>query len=70
MLNHIITFSIQNKLIVGLFTLALMVWRIYSISKLRIDSVPNTTDNKVMVITVTPSLAAQEAERLITFLVE
>ena len=70
MLNKIIHFSIHNKLVIGLFTLALIFWGIYSASKLPIDAVPDITDNQVMVITVTPSLAAQEVERLITFPVE
>jgi heavy metal efflux system protein len=70
MLNKIIQFSIHNKLVIGLFTLALILWGIYSATKLPIDAVPDITDNQVMVITVTPSYAAQEVERLITFPVE
>ncbi|WP_113663407.1 CusA/CzcA family heavy metal efflux RND transporter [Pedobacter nanyangensis] len=70
MLNNIIAFSIKNKLVIGLFTLALIAWGTYSITRLPIDAVPDITDNQVMVITVTPTLAAQEAERLITFPVE
>jgi len=70
MLNKIIHFSIHNKLVIGLFTLALITWGSYSLTKLPIDAVPDITDNQVMVITVTPTLAAQEVERLITFPVE
>lgn len=70
MLNKIIHFSIHNKLVIGIFTLALIIWGSYSLTKLPIDAVPDITDNQVMVITVTPSLAAQEVERLITFPVE
>src|SRR5215212_1157482 len=70
MLDKIIQFSIKNKLLIGLFTLALVAWGSYSLTKLPIDAVPDITDNQVMVITVTPTLAAQEVERLITFPVE
>ncbi|MHA4807841.1 CusA/CzcA family heavy metal efflux RND transporter [Flavitalea flava] len=70
MLDKIIHFSIRNKFIIGLFTLALVIWGIYSLRKLPIDAVPDITDNQVMVITITPTLAAQECERLITFPVE
>src|SRR5215218_10875284 len=70
MLNRIIHFSIHNKLIIGLFTLALVAWGSYSLTRLPIDAVPDITDNQVMVITVSPTLAAQEVERLITFPVE
>ncbi|MES2267419.1 MAG: CusA/CzcA family heavy metal efflux RND transporter [Bacteroidota bacterium] len=70
MLNKIILFSIKNKLIVGIFTLALIAWGSYSLTKLPIDAVPDITDNQVMVITVSPTLAAQEVEQLVTFPVE
>ena len=70
MLNRIILFSIKNKLVIGLFTLALIIWGIYSVKKLPIDAVPDITNNQVQVITLSPSLAAQEVEQLISFPVE
>ena len=70
MLNSIIAFSIRNKLIVGVFTLALIVGGSYSLTQLPIDAVPDITDNQVQVITLSQSLAAPEVERLITFPVE
>lgn len=70
MLNKIIKFSIENKLIIGLFTLGLIIWGVYSLKKLPIDAVPDITNNQVQVITLSPSLAAQEVERLISFPVE
>ncbi|MBX2953365.1 MAG: CusA/CzcA family heavy metal efflux RND transporter [Leadbetterella sp.] len=70
MLNKIIHFSIKNKLVIGLFTLALICWGTYSLTKLPIDATPDITDNQVMVITVSPTLAAQEVEQLVTFPVE
>ncbi len=70
MLDKIIHFSIKNKLVVGLFTLSLIVWGFYSLKQLPIDAVPDITNNQVQVITVSPSLAAQEIERLVTFPVE
>src|SRR5215207_1739682 len=70
MLDKIIQFSIKNKLIIGIFTLALIGWGSYSLTKLPIDAVPDITDNQVMVITVSPTLAAQEVEQLVTFPVE
>ena len=70
MLDKIIAFSINNKLVIGLFTLALIGWGVYSLTKLPIDAVPDITDNQVMVITITPTLAAQEVEQLVTFPVE
>ncbi|MCL3782037.1 CusA/CzcA family heavy metal efflux RND transporter [Prolixibacteraceae bacterium JC049] len=70
MLDRIIRFSIDNKLIVGLFIVALIAWGTYSLSRLPIDAVPDITDNQVMIITSTPSLAAQEVEQLVTFPIE
>jgi heavy metal efflux system protein len=70
MLDKIIHFSIKNKMVVGLFTLALIIWGAYSLKQLPIDAVPDITNNQVQVITVSPSLAAQEIERLVTFPVE
>ncbi|GAB2972333.1 CusA/CzcA family heavy metal efflux RND transporter [Mucilaginibacter puniceus] len=70
MLNKIINFSINNKLVIGLFTLALIGWGIYSLKQLPIDAVPDITNNQVQVITLSPSLATQEVERLISYPVE
>nr|WP_294900391.1 CusA/CzcA family heavy metal efflux RND transporter [uncultured Pedobacter sp.] len=70
MLNKIIKFSINNKLVIGLFTLALIIWGAWSLKQLPIDAVPDITNNQVQVITLTPSLATQEVERLISFPVE
>lgn len=70
MLDKIIHFSIYNKLIIGILTLGLIVWGGYSLTQLPIDAVPDITNNQVQVITTSPSLAAQEVERLISFPVE
>lgn len=70
MLDKIISFSIKNKMIIGIFTIALIIWGSYSLSRLPIDAVPDITNNQVQVITLSPSLASQEVERLITFPIE
>jgi len=70
MLNAIIHFSVRNKFIVGLFTIALILWGSYSITQLPIDAVPDITNNQVQVITSVPSLGAADIERLITFPIE
>lgn len=70
MLNRIIDFSIKNKLVIGIFTLALIIWGVYSLQKLPVDAVPDITNNQVQIITVSPSLAAQEVEQLISYPVE
>ncbi|GAB3323082.1 CusA/CzcA family heavy metal efflux RND transporter [Hymenobacter humi] len=70
MFNKLIHFSIHNKLIIGLLTLALIVWGGYSLYRLPIDAVPDITNNQVVVYTVAPSLAANDIERLVSFPIE
>jgi len=70
MLNKIITYSIKNKLIIGLFIISLVGWGAYEVTQLPIDAVPDITDNQVQVITVSPSLGATDIERLVTFPIE
>ena len=70
MLKSVIHFSVRNKLIIGLFIIGLIGYGSYSITQLPIDAVPDITNNQVLVITVSPSLGAQDIERLITFPIE
>ena len=58
MLNHIIAFSVRNKLIIGLFVIALIGYGSYQFTRLPIDAVPDITNNQVQVITVAPSFGA------------
>jgi heavy metal efflux system protein len=70
MLDKIILFSIKNKFIIGLFTLALAIVGVYSLSRLPIDALPDITNNQVQIITTAPTLAAQEVEQFITYPIE
>ncbi|WP_156307225.1 CusA/CzcA family heavy metal efflux RND transporter [Sphingobacterium endophyticum] len=70
MLDHIIKFSIKNKIIIGIMTLVLIIWGVWSATKLPIDAVPDITNNQVQIFTTTPTLAGQEVERLVTFPIE
>ena len=70
MLNSIIRFSIRNKLVIAIMTLALIVWGIWSAAKLPIDALPDITNNQVQIITRTPTLAAQEVEQFVTYPIE
>lgn len=70
MLNAIIEFSIRNKLIIALGTIALIVFGVYETTKLPIDAVPDITNNQVQIITVAPSFGATDIERLVTFPIE
>lgn len=70
MLDNIIKFSIKNKIIIGIMTLVLIIWGVWSATKLPIDAVPDITNNQVQIFTSTPTLAGQEVERLVTFPIE
>ncbi|MDQ8006193.1 MAG: CusA/CzcA family heavy metal efflux RND transporter [Pedobacter sp.] len=70
MLNRIIEFAIKNKLIIGLFTIALIIYGSFELTKLPIDAVPDITNNQVQIITTAPSYGATDIERLVTFPVE
>jgi len=66
MIERIIHFSIKNKFIIGLFVVALIAWGTYSLTRLPIDAIPDTTNNQVQIISLAPSLAVQEVESFIT----
>ena len=51
-------------------TALLVIWGIYSLSRLPIDAVPDITNNQVQVITLAPTLGAQEVEQIITAPIE
>lgn len=70
MLDSIIKFSIKNKLVIGIMTLLLIIWGVWSVTRLSIDAVPDITNNQVQIITVCPTLAGQEVEQLVTFPIE
>ncbi len=70
MLNKIIEFSVKNKLIIGLFVLALIGYGAYQVTQLPIGAKPDITNNQVQIITVAPALGAADVERLISFPIE
>lgn len=70
MLEKIIQFSINNKLIVILFTLTIAGFGLFSIYKIPVGTVPDITNNQVQVITTSGNLSTQEIEQFITAPVE
>ncbi len=70
MIERIIGFSLKNKIIIGLFVSALIAWGIFSLIELPVDAVPDITNNQVQIISVAPTLAANEVEQLITAPIE
>src|SRR5690554_747286 len=62
MLSKIIHFSIRNKLIIGLLTLALVVFGIFSLDRISLGAVPDITTSR--------NLSTQDMEQFITYPVE
>lgn len=60
----------RNKLIIGLFTIGLVILGVYEATKLPIDAQPDITTNQVQVITVASSFGAADIERLVTVPIE
>ena len=70
MFQKLITYSIHHKLVIGVLSIALAIWGVWSLVHLPFDSTPDITDNQVQVITQAPSLGAQEVEQYVTTPVE
>ena len=70
MFQKLITYSIRHKLVIGVLSIALAIWGVWSLMHLPFDSTPDITDNQVQVITQAPSLGAQEVEQYVTTPVE
>ena len=70
MFEKMVQLSIRKKLFVALTTLFLLAGGIYSMLTLPIDAVPDITNNQVQIVTVSPTLAPQEVEQLITMPIE
>ena len=69
-LNHIIDFSLRNRVLVILGVLASGVAGVLSLRNLDVDAFPDTTPIQVQINTVAPALGPEEVERQITFPIE
>src|SRR5574344_1652580 len=70
MFESIVEFSVRKKLFVAITMVILLLGGIYAMLTLPVDAVPDITNNQVQVVTVSPTLAPQEVEQLITMPVE
>lgn len=70
MIEGIIRYSIQHKLVIGLGTLLLVALGIRAITRLPVDAVPDITNNQVQVITIAPTLATLEVEQFVSYPIE
>lgn len=70
MINAIISFAVNQRILVMLLVAIMMGAGLYSLRELPIDAVPDVTNVQVQVLTSAPSLAPLEIERQVTFPVE
>lgn len=70
MLEKIIKSSLNNKLIIFLFTAFIIGFGIFSLTQIPIGAVPDITNNQVQVITTSRNLSTQDVEQFITYPVE
>ena len=70
MLNKIIDFSLNNRLLVLFMALTLLLGGSYVASNMEVDVFPDLTAPSVVVLTEAHGMATEEVERLVTFPIE
>ena len=70
MIDHIIKFSLHNRMIILLGVILIIVGGIYSSQKMDIDVFPDLTAPTVVVMTDCHGMASEEVERLVTYPIE
>ena len=70
MLNKIIKFSLNNKLLVMLAVILVVIGGLYSSRKIEVDVFPDLTMPTVVILTDAHNMAPEEVERLVTFPIE
>lgn len=70
MLNKIIKFSLNNRLVVLVASLLLMIGGIYTATNMEVDVFPDLNAPTVVVMTEAKGMAPEEVERLVTFPLE
>jgi cobalt-zinc-cadmium resistance protein CzcA len=70
MIDRILLFSIQNRLLMVMLVFLLVGLGVYAALQLPIDAIPDITPNQVQINTVVPALSPLEVERFVTFPIE
>ena len=70
MLNKIIQYSLHNRLVVMIASIALLLWGSYTAHKMEVDVFPDLNAPTVVVMTEAQGMAPEEVERMVTFPIE
>lgn len=70
MLNRIIKFSLDNRLIVLLLSVVILMGGVFTLLRTEVDIFPDLNAPVVTVMTEAPGMAAEEVEKMVTYPVE
>src|ERR1700758_4088577 len=70
MIRALVDFSLNNRFVVIVFAVLLVIWGAVSFHNLPVEAYPDIADNYVTVITQWPGRAAEEVEQQVTIPVE
>jgi heavy metal efflux system protein len=70
MLERVIRFSIEHRLLIVLLTIVAAALGVYAMQRLPIDAVPDITNKQVQINTLVPALSPIDIERQVTFPIE
>ena len=70
MIAHVLSFSVHQRWLVALLTLAVAAFGLWSLTKLPIDAVPDITSNQVQINTLAPALSPVDVEKQVTYPLE
>ena len=70
MLNRIIRFSLENRLLILVASILLMAGGIYTMNRTEVDVFPDLNAPTVVIMTEAGGMAAEEVEQLVTFPIE
>src|SRR6202789_4100478 len=70
MINLLVNFALNNRFLILLVTLLLLVWGAISFHNLPVEAYPDAANNYVQVITQWPGRAAEEVEQQVTIPLE
>ncbi len=70
MISRLVSFSLSQRFLIVIASLALMIWGAIAFQRLPIDAYPDLSPPHVEIITQWPGHAAEEVERLITIPIE
>src|SRR5579884_1986429 len=70
MIRALVDFALNNRLLIVLVTLLLLIWGAISFHNLPVEAYPDVANNYVQVITQWPGRAAEEVEQQVTIPLE